>query len=143
MKKLSVALALAFCICMPFVAQDKEQSTPIWDHGDNVSPLTYQNVEIYRVMDSKDAYVVLYAKGGYQVGQVTLPKAWMKEEPRKLEFREKARRVSPYMTVIKQDGNFLKVWLNVTTDKRDPIWGLMPNGAKIEGTDADTLTIEY
>jgi len=67
----------------------------------------------------------------------------MKEEPRKLEFREKARRVSPYMTVIKQDGNFLKVWLNVTTDKRDPIWGLMPNGAKIEGIDADTLTIEY
>lgn len=143
MKKILLALALTFCISLPFFAQDSNSSKAIWDHGDNVSPLTYQNVEIYRVMDAKDAYVVLYAKGGVHVGQVTLPKAWIKETPKKLVIREKAKKVSPYMTVIKKDGEFLKVYLNISTDKRDPIWGVMPNGASIEGSDATTLNIEY
>lgn len=142
-KRFITALLVSFVIVLSSVAQENQNSKPIWDHGDNVSDITYQNVQIYKIYDSKDAYVVLYAKGGINVGQVTIPKSWAKTMPRKLEFRNKPVKLSPYMTVIKQNGEFLKVWLTVPLNKLDSIWGVLPNGTQISDVDKESLEIEY
>lgn len=142
-KRFITALLVSFVIVLSSVAQENQNSKPIWDHGDNVSDITYQNVQIYKIYDSKDAYVVLYAKGGINVGQVTIPKSWAKTMPRKLEFRNKPVKLSPYMTVIKQNGEFLKVWLTIPSNRLDSIWGVLPNGAQISDVDKESLEIEY
>ena len=117
MKKILIALVLA-CVCvLPAVSQSngsETTSTPIWDHGDNVSNFTYRNVRIYKVYDYKTAYVVLYEKGGVGVGTVTIPKKWYakKSSERKLEFRNLPKGIDPYMTIIYKDDEFYKVWLS-------------------------------
>ena len=108
MKKLFAVLALSFAMILPALAQDgsssKESTKPVWDHGDNKSSLTYQNVRFYRIYDQKDAYVVLYEKQGLKLGTVTLPKKWLsnKDGARKLIFREAPKGLQPYMTIIKK-----------------------------------------
>lgn len=145
MKKAAAALALALVIAFSAVSQEEQQSKPVWDHGDNVSSLTYQNVRIYKIYDQKDAYVVLYEKQGIDIGTAVLPKKWFSNEEgaRKLNFRNLPKGLSPYMTVIKQDGEFLKVRVTVPNNRFNPIWSIYPRGKTVDGTDADTLSIEY
>lgn len=144
MKKLLVALVVALAAVLPSVAQDsKESKTPVWDHGDNVSNITYQNVRIFKIYDQKDSYVVLYEKQGLKTGTAVIPKSWAKDQPRKLNFRNAPPKIQPYMTVISQDGSFLKVWVTVSPSRQNSIWGIYPAGQSVEGSDADSLNLEY
>ena len=144
MKKiLTLVLLAAGIACFSFAQDNDSGKKPIWDHGDNVASITYQNVNIYRIYDTQDAYIVLYAKQGVKVGQVSIPKDWAKQSPRKLEFRTKPKKVDSYMTIIKQDGEYLKVWLNVNPDRRDSIWAVAPHGVSSGDTSKETLEIEY
>jgi hypothetical protein len=147
MKKILAALAFALVAVLPVVSQEEEKSSAqVWDHGDNVSSLTYQNVRIYRIYDQKDSYVVLYEKQGLAIGTAVLPKKWVKAEEgeaRKLYFRNLPKGLNPYMTVIKQDGSFLKVWMTVPNNRFNTVWAIYPRGKSVDGSDADSLEIEY
>lgn len=132
----------------PVFAQSQSQSStseekPIWDHGDNVSALSYRNVKVYRVLEAKEAYVVLYEKSGLKTGTVTIPKDWGERVPRKLEMRKCPKTVPPYMTVLYKDGEFYKVWLTLPTSKTASVWGVVPHGYTVPDTDKETLDIEY
>ena len=142
MKKVILALLAAACLAVPALAQEdsgsSESTTPVWDHGDNVSDLFYYNVPVYRVYDQKDAYVVMYQKQGLDVGKVVLPKKWAQgNEGRKLFFRNKAKGLGSYMSV------FYKAVLTVSNNRADAVWGVISNSVHIEGTDADTLEMEF
>ena len=143
MKKLFLAATLLLTISMSIFAQDKEPASQIWNHGDNVSNITYQNVNVYKVLDGPDAYVVLYEQHGVKVGQAVIPKAWTKGVPKKLFFREMPKGLNPYMTIIQQNGEFLKVWLTIPSDRNNSIWGVVENGTTLEGSDATSLKLEY
>lgn len=144
MKKAFLAGLTAFCLLLPAMAQDNAESKKaIWDHGDNVSNISYHNVQIFRILDQADAYVIVYQKQGLHVGQVSIPKKWFKETPQKLQFRNKPKQLDPYMSVIYKDGQFYKVILTVPSSRSDAVWGVVPSGTKISGTDADTLEISY
>lgn len=148
MKKILTALILAMCLVLPLTAEStdgssEEKTKPVWDHGDNVSNMTYQNVRIYKILDQKDSYVILYAKKGMEIGQAVVPKKWAKETPRKLAFRKTPRGLNSYMTVIKKEDEFYKVWLTIPVSRNNSVWGIIENGANVDGTDADTLEIEY
>ena len=143
MKRLIAALVLAACIAIPALAQNSESTKPIWDHGDNVSPYSYRNVNVYRILDHQDAYVVLYEKQGIKIGKAVLPKKWAKEQPRKLVFRNKPKGMGTYMTVIYNEGEFYKVMVTLSPSRLDSVWGTVPTGTKVSGTDADTLDIEF
>ena len=143
MKKIIAILILASCMVAGIFAQESEKKTPIWDHGDNVSAITYRNANVYRVLDSKDAYVVIYEKQGLKLGQAVLPKKWAKEQPRKLVFRNKPKGMGTYMTVIYNEGEFYKVMVTLSPSRLDSVWGTVPTGTKVSGTDADTLDIEF
>ena len=145
MKKLLLALAFAASLVLPMAAEDAKESTPrVWDHGDNVSSITYQNVRFYKINDTKDSYVVLYEKQGVKIGTAVLPKKWSenKEGARKLLFRNAPAKIGPYMTIIKKDGEFQKVWVTVPTNRFNPVWAIAPNGMAVDGSDADSLNIE-
>ena len=146
MEKIIVALLLAACFALPAVAQSNESSktTPVWDHGDNVSDLTYETVPIYRVLNHKDAYVVIYLKQNLKVANVVIPKKWAYGTVgRKLFFRTKPASLDSSMTVFYKGGEFFKVCLTVNPSQHDSIWGMVPNGTKLEGTDAETLELEF
>ncbi|MGN0728789.1 hypothetical protein [Treponema sp.] len=146
MKRFFAAAALALAMVLPLFSQEEKRATqPVWDHGDNISSITYQNVRIFKIYDQKDSYVVLYEKQGIDIGTAVLPKKWFKNEngARKLNFRTAPKGLAPYMTVIKQNGEFLKVWVTAPTNRYNSLWAIAPSGMQIEGTDAETLTLDY
>ncbi len=145
MKKLFAAAILAFIMVIPALSQEEEQKKPVWDKGDNVSSISYVNVRIYKIYDQKDSYIVLYEKQGMAVGTAVLPKKWLKNEDgaRKLSFRSTSKGIAPYMTVINSDGEFLKVWVTAPISRFNSVWAVAPSGTQVDGTDADTLQLEY
>ena len=137
MKKVLLAL-LAFVVMGTAVfAQDSSNSEE--------NQFNYTNVQIYKVLDSADAYIVTYAKdkiGRDAIGSVSIPKKWTKELPRKLEFRSLPKGLNPYMTVIYNKGEFYKVWLTVPTSRLNKVWGVAsPNSsaANVDGVEAIKL----
>lgn len=108
----------------------------------NESEISYKNVTVYKVLDHKDAYVVMYAKGHREVGNVTIPKKWYKESPRKLGFRKLSVGMSPYMTVFYRGGNFEQVVLTMPVNRADSAWGVADSNVQID-SDKDTFDIVY
>lgn len=140
MKKLLAAVLLALCFTLPLLAQESEKTKPIWDHGDNVSELTINYVRIYKILDQKDAYVILYEKSsGYKAGRTVVPKKWYNERPCKLEFSNLAKGLSPYMTVIRRNGTFEKVIICVPPSRRESVWGVVKPWESLPITNEDEL----
>ena len=51
MKKILTALFVAAVLAVSsFAVDSSSSSTPIWDHGDNVSEYSYRNVGVYRMV---------------------------------------------------------------------------------------------
>ena len=141
MKKLLLALVMAASIVLPALAQEKAK--PIWDRGDNVANLTYRSVQVYKVYDQLDSYIVLYEKQSTQIGQVVIPKKWATGNvDRKLVFHEKVKNLGSYMTIFYKDGEFYKVILNVPMNRNDAVWSVAPNGTQVD-TNIEALKIEY
>ncbi|MBQ7159414.1 MAG: hypothetical protein IJS09_08355 [Treponema sp.] len=108
------------------------------------SKLSYHNVTVYKVLDHKDAYIVMYAKGHRDVGSVTIPKKWYSTKPSKLSFRSLPKGMAPYMTVIKKEGNFDRVILTMPVDHGiSTVWGVADPGTVVNDADKDSLEIVY
>ena len=136
-KRLFCAIVLALSFILPLCAQENARQSK--------STLSYENIPVYKVLDGRDGYVVMYAKYGAAVGETVLPKAWSAssvEKPAKLVFRSIPVSINPYMTVVKKDGNFYKVILSVNHSRTNAVWGVVANGRTLEGTDKETLEIE-
>lgn len=147
MKKLLFALVLAAGMVTAVFAQDAK-TKKIWDHGDNVSDLSYQNFVVSRIYDSSDAYIVLYEKAGYEVGKVAIPKSWAYQgttveahKTHKLFFRNRIKTLAPMMTVYYKNGEFYKVILTVSNNKADGTWAVAPNGYE-SGVNQDATSID-
>ncbi len=143
MKKVIIAFMLAACMAFSVFAQEESKSEKkIWDHGDNVSELSYQSVPVFKILDQADAYIIYYEKQGLDIGQIAVPKAWFKNGlDRKLDFRTKPAGMGSYMTVLYKGGDLYKILLTVNPSRLDPVWGVAPNGTKTE-VSADTQTID-
>ena len=105
------------------------------------SSVTYFTVPLYKILQTEDAYVVIYAKNKVGAASTTIPKKWAKgntENPRKLKFRSVRGTLQPFMTVVKDDGKFVRVILSVPPTKDTDFWGIAdPN--KVTDIDKDTL----
>ena len=143
MKKLFILSAL-LCAGFLFSASAKEKADYKYEYQE--STVTYHNVQIYKILDHKDAFIVMYAKGHQDVGTVTLPKKWYSSASRvdtKLSFRALPKGMAPYMTVINREGSFERVLLTIPVSRANPVWGVADNGVKVEDADKDTLEIVY
>ena len=98
MKKIVMSLALLVLVSLPFFAQNSEE---------NSGEFTYFNVQVLRVYEHKDAYLVLYNKTGTKMGQVAVPKDWFKYNSTNYSrVRSLPEGMHPYMTVIYKDNEF-------------------------------------
>ena len=105
--------------------------------GHKQSEISYYSAPVYKVMDSAKAYTVIYGKAGHKMGTVTIPKDWAKNKPdtvKRLLVRNCPPKITPYVTIVKKSGDFLKVMLTVPTNHNDRIWGIA-NENKVESTD--------
>lgn len=140
MKKVILSILITFAaVCSSFaVPADRNVR-----NEENWSTLSYENVPVYKVYDSKEAYVVIYEKNKVGVGETVIPKKWAKfvsGESRKLHLRKlPGGKLKSFMTIVKKDGEFKKVILTIPTDMRNPVWGVVNPGKQLEGTDKDTL----
>jgi hypothetical protein len=106
------------------------------------SSISYVNVAIYKILETKDAYVIIYGKNRTGYGSTSIPKKWVNgssEAPRKLKFRVVEGKLLPFMTIVKKDGNFLRVILNVPASKINSIWGVTND---LKSIDSDKKTLE-
>lgn len=108
----------------------------------NWSDMSYVQVPVYKILDSKEGYVVIYAKKAYGVGQTIIPKKWAlgsKDEPAKLKIRTiGSGKLKPFLTVVKKGGEFHHVILTVHTNKSDSSWGVVGRGVHLD-VDKDVL----
>jgi hypothetical protein len=134
MKKILCVLFAAMIVCAAVTAE-QERDPSKW------ASVSYVDVPIYKILESKDAYVVIYGKDRTGTGSTTIPKKWAKgntETPRKLKFRSVKGKLQPFMTVIKKDGTFLRVILSVPTSKLNSVWGVADD-SKVTDVNKDTL----
>ena len=115
---------------------------------ENWSSISYRNVPILKILDSKDGYVVLYQKGKIGTGRTVIPKSWNRgnpANPRKLKVRFlPGGKLKSFMTVVKKDGEFHHVVLTVPENRNDSVWGVISYRQSVEGTDKETLEdLEY
>lgn len=138
-KKIILAFALAVAVILPLTA---ESETP---GGHVKADISYVMAPVYKVMDSSDAYVVIYGKPGNKMGTVTVPKAWAKYnkdvEVRKLVIRALPRKLNPYITVVNKNGDFLKVILTIPTDHNNAIWG-RANNKNVDAEGIESISLE-
>lgn len=136
MKKIFVILALFSIFSFTVAAQESEKK------GKYDSQFSYVNVPIVKVYEGKDAYVVVYQKNKIGVGKTVVPKKWIHgnaENPRKLKIRTARTADASYMSVVKKNGEFIRVVLNVPVSKQNSLWGVVDYRKPIDGSDKDTL----
>ena len=85
MKK-SFIFSTLLCVGLLFSAAAKEKADYKYEYQE--AAVTYHNVQIYKILDHRDAFLVMYAKGHRDVGNITIPKKWYNENPSKLSFRQ-------------------------------------------------------
>lgn len=110
------------------------------------SEVSYHNVIVYKVLDQKEAYIVLYAKGHRDVGTVTIPKKWYSSavnSEAKLSFRSLPKGMTPYMTVISRNDSFERVIMTLPSSRADSVWGVADSSYQVDDADKDTLEIAY
>ena len=143
MKKLALVVTLVSIFCLHLSAENSSQPNKKYTNDFVESTVSYRNVTIHKVLDHRDAYVVFYQKGHRDIGTVTIPKSWYKENPQKLTFRPLPKGMTPYMTVINKEGSFTRVTLTMPTDHVNPYWGVADSNITIEDADKDTLEVVY
>lgn len=140
MKKIILAILIAITTVCSAIAVPADRNVR---NEENWSSISYVNVPVYKVLDSKDAYIVIYAKNKVGVGQTVIPKKWAKYVPgeaRKLKIRKLQNgKLKSFMTIVKKDGEFQKVLLTIPMDMRNSVWGVADSRKSIEGADKETL----
>ena len=147
MKKLILIFALAAIFSFSVFAQENSESgsnsnIKIERNEEKWSTLTYVNLPILKILEARDAYVVIYQKNRLGTGSTVIPKSWVhgnKDAPSKLRLRSTKTANGAFMTVVKDNGEFVRVILTAPMSKSNSVWGVVARGTELEGVDKDTL----
>lgn len=145
MKRLVSVLLVLAAFCAGVMAQEAEEAEGAKDSGRNESKwaaISYYNVPIYKILDSQNAYVIIYGRQRTGLtGTTTIPKKWSvgnPQNPRKLKFRTVDGKIRPFMTVVSESGEFKRVILNLPKTPNNGVWGIAPESI-VKDADKDTL----
>lgn len=112
----------------------------------NWTSMSYDYIPVYKVLEGQEAFVVIYQKGKYVVGNTTIPKKWAyttKDSFPKLRIRALPRgKLKPFLTVVKDNGEFKYTILTMPMDKSNAAWGVVESGVKLD-IDKDSLESLY
>ena len=132
-KRFALIFFALILVCCVFSAEKNDSK---W------SSMSYVNIPILKVLEAKNGYLVIYQKNKVGVGSVTIPKDWIKgneDAPRKLKLRKVRRAMDSYMTIIKEDGEFKRVVLNLPLNKQNSIWGVIKNPNELNDVEKEVL----
>lgn len=136
-KMMFVMAALVLVACAAAFSQAEERNEDKW------ASISYFNVPILKIYDARDGYAVVYQKTSIGTGNTVIPKSWAKgneDAPRKLKLRPTTGTLKPFMTVVKKDGEFLRVILTVPNSRTNQVWGVLEYASgSLEGADKETL----
>lgn len=136
MKKLFLVLILISSVFAGLFAAESGST-----NKDGWSSISYENIPVLKVMESRDGYVIIYQKNKVGVGSTVIPKSWARgtpENPKKLKLRKLSPGlIKPFMTIIKKEGSFHRVYLTLPMDKKDAVWGSVKEIK--EGLDKENL----
>lgn len=138
LKKSILALALIAAAFSPFFAQEKKG-------GRTKSELSYYSAPVYKILDSSNAYVVIYGKPHNKFGTVTIPKNWARNRPgevKKLTVRDLPTKLNPYITVVKRSGDFEKVILTIPSNHNNHLWGRASETKVEDVSDLESIELE-
>lgn len=141
LKKGLIFITLCAVLSVAAFAQENSSGN---NSGHTKAEISYQNAPIYKILDSKDTYVVLYGMYGANVGTVSIPKKWAKwnnNEPRKLTLRKVPSKIEPYITVVKKNGDFLKVILTIPMEKNNRVWGIA-SASKVDNSEPSSIELK-
>lgn len=142
MKKILLCLAFFALFATNIFAQNSNQA-PVHEKDESKwSDMTYVTVPILKILEAREAYVVIYQKNKIGTSSVIIPKKWAKgtaDNPRKLKTRLVRHTQDAYMTVVKKNGEFARVILSFTKSKSNPLWGVVDYRKPLDGIDKDTL----
>ena len=133
-KIVGTVLLFLLITCIPAVAQEQSTKKYANDLGVEDSPISYANFPVLKVMETTNAFVVMYIRTGIKLDKCVIPKSWENgniDNPRKLEVRILQPSLKPYMTYITKDGSFYKVILTLPYSKNDSTWGVAKPKDKI------------
>lgn len=143
MKKIILSLVLFTALFASLSAAESYIPTTVEKNEENWSSMTYENIPILKILDSKYGYIIIYQKHRIGTGTTYIPKNWAKgspDSPRKLKIRNIKNPQESFMTVIKDDGEFKRVILSIPKSKSSNLWGVSEyNSQKFEEMDKDTL----
>ena len=143
MKKFIFIFSLSSIFSFSIFAQEESGSNiKIERNEEKWSTITYVNVPVLKILEDKDAYVVVYQKNRIGTANTVIPKKWIrgtKDSPSKLRLRTSKSANNATLTVVKDKGEFKSVILTAPLSRSNPIWGVVARGKKLEGTDKDTL----
>lgn len=123
MKKICfAAILLVLCVSFAFTENNVEQGS-----------VSYVNVPILKVYDATDCYVVAYRQNGIGIGQTSIPKSWFIQgsPERKASLRNISAVLSPYLTIWFRDGEFDFLYINITSNRADNVWGVAAGSKNI------------
>lgn len=120
MKKLIIALVLICCCFALFAEPSYTQSSR-----------SYVNIPLLKVLESTNNYIVVYINNFDKVTYVSIPKAWFKQgvAGQKGKVRALPKKLSPYMTLNFDGGEFVDLSLSMPTSKLDSAWGVFAGGS--------------
>jgi len=138
MKKIVLCLAFITLFTTNIFAQNINQKKD----ESKWSNITYVTVPVLKILEARDAYVVIYQKNKIGTASIVVPKNWAKgtaDNPRKLKTRLVKHTQDAYMTVVKNNGEFSRVILSFTKSKSNALWGVVDYSKPLDGADKDTL----
>jgi len=142
MKKFVIFVLSAFLLTFSLTAADQKTKTSTERDESKWTDLSYENIPILKILEAKEAYVIIYQKNKIGTGTTVIPKSWAlgnPENPRKLKFRNTKNPNNSFMTIVKKAGSFHRVILTIPMSKRNAMWGVIDNSVKIEGLDKENL----
>ncbi|BDC95676.1 MULTISPECIES: hypothetical protein [Treponema] len=146
MKKSLIVSALLFAaMAFSASAQDSKKEQE-YKYPFQEAKISYHNVTVYKVLDHKDAYLVMYAKGHGSVGSVSIPKKWYEKDESnhaKLAFRPLPKGMAPWMTVVTKEGSFNHVILTMPVSRMSASWGVADSNLVVSDKDKDSLEMVY
>ncbi len=116
MKKICF-IAILFALCVSFAF-----TQVTFESGDT----SYVNVPILKIYDHPDYYIVTYRQNGLGVNQTSIPKDWFKQGSpnKKGMLRNLTGNVNPYITIWFRSGEFTYIYINVSSNRSDDVWGV-------------------
>lgn len=142
MKKKILIFAVISIIVSSIFAQSKTTGLTPEKHEEKWSDMTYYTVPILKVLEAKDAYVILYLKNNSGTGTTVIPKSWAKgtpDNPKKLKFRDIKNPAAAYMTVVSKENSFYRVILTVPIRKNNNLWGVIEYSKQVPDTNKENL----